>query len=176
MTEAKQTIEQALEELNYKPVEATWAKLTEDQKWGAINRKRNEREVGAAKETLTTFVNTPAGEKLPQEVKDSIQRLTRKAFGGAGKGRANIFLDKIKELFPKAGAKVSELDIFKATKMGRGEMKAKIRENLKSNPADERMWIELDAAKEVWVLLSVGAGQPKGWLGKDLFPKPEAVK
>ena len=73
---------------------------------------------------------------------------------------------KLQKLFPKVSMVVSELDIFMATKMGRGEFRKRVRECLKKSVPADRMWIEFNADKEEWTYLASGVTQPKGFLGK----------
>ncbi len=162
------TIEEALTALNYTPKAESWDAKDDKAKWSEITKKKNEQEVKAAKTILNTFATSEDAKAIPKDVVASMLRLaptkaTRAAGSGGGK---NPFMDNMRELFPKKGTSVSEIDVFVATKMGRGEMRAKVRQNLKSSDVKSRMWIEFDAEAECWVLLAVGEKQPKGWLGQ----------
>ena len=164
------TIEQALTALNYAPVAEKWDAKDDKQKWSEITKKKNEQEVKSAKAILHTFATSDAVAKLPKEVVASMLRLSKApSVSRAGKGGSkNPFMDAIRGLFTKKGVVVSEIDVFVATKMGRGEMRAKVRQNLKSAVPAERMWIEFNADTESWKLLSIGEAQPKGWAGKEI--------
>jgi len=161
------TIEQALEALNYTPDAEKWAKKDEKAKWQEITKKKNEKEVKAAKAIVNSFATSDDAAKLPKEVVYAMLRLapTKSTRTGGGSVK-NPFMDNMRTLFPKKGTAVTEIDVFMATKMGRGEMRAKVRQNLKNGAPESRMWIEFDEAKESWVLLAVGEKQPKGWLGQ----------
>lgn len=170
------SIEEALTALGYEPKAESWSKKDDKAKWQEITKKKNERQVKAAKKTVNAFAISDDAKKLPAEVVSAMLRLaptagTRGSGGGSGK---NPFMDNMRALFPKKGTSVTEIDVFVATKMGRGEMRAKVRQNLKSCEVASRMWIEFDAKKESWVLLAVGEAQPKGWLGQAIDAPEEA--
>ena len=161
----------ALKALSYTPVPEKWDAKDDKAKWQEITKKKNEQEVKAAKKVVNAYASSDDAKSLPPEVVAGMIRLS-KTSGGSGRkagGSANPFMDNMRKLFPKVGTAVSEIDVFVATKMGRGEMRAKVRQNLttmmKSAP-DTCMWIEFNADTEEWVLLSIGAKQPKGWQGK----------
>lgn len=160
----KMTIDQALKALGYTPDAAKWDAKDDKAKWQEITKKKNEREVTAAKQAIREFVS--GDHKLPAPVLEAINRIVRPAKIGGGGSHANPFMDAMRNLFPKPKTAVSEIDVFVATKMGRGEMRAKIRQNLKSAKPADRMWIEFNADTESWVLLAKGEKQPKGWAGK----------
>ena len=162
------TIDEALSALGYEPVKEKWDAKDDKAKWQEITKKKNEREVKSAKKTVHAYATSDDAKSLPPEVLAGMIRLSKQATGGSGKGTANPFMDNMRALFPKKGTSVTEIDVFVKTKMGRGEMRAKIRQNLKSASEDSRMWIEFDEKSESWVLLAVGAKQPKGWHGKAL--------
>jgi len=169
------TIEQALTALDYTPVAEKWDVKDDKAKWQEITKKKNEQEVKAAKVTLNAFATSDAASKLDALVVAAMLRLApAKATRSGGGGQKNPFMDNMRTLFPKKGTAVTEIDVFMATKMGRGEMRAKVRQNLKNGAVAERMWIEFDEAKESWVLLSIGEAQPKGWLGQAIDAPAEA--
>lgn len=128
-------------------------------------RDKNNKEMKAAKKIVTTFQDTPEYKKLPKAIQEALKRICGKVRVG-GVGGASPIADKVAELFKTVGTPVSELDLFKATKMGRGEMRKRVREALKGSVPAERRWIEFDEDSESWTLLSVGAIQPKGFKGK----------
>ena len=166
------TIEEACAALDYTPNADSWDKKDDKAKWQEITKKKNERQVIAAKKVVNTFASSDDAKSLPPEVVTAMLRLapTRQARTGGG-GSKNPFMDNMRALFPKKGTSVSEIDVFVATKMGRGEMRAKVRTNLKSASPEARMWIEFLPELEEWTLLAVGAKQPKGWKGQDIDAK-----
>jgi hypothetical protein len=167
--QAEKSVADNMKALNYEPADkAAWAKLSEKEQRQVLLRKGNEREMVAAKGVIKKFQETDAYKALPANVQAAIVRVCGKTGGGGGGARRNPFVETITALFPKVGASVSELDIFKKTKMGRGEFRKRVREALKSAEADARMWIEFNEEKESWTLIGQGANQPKGWLGKPI--------
>ena len=68
--------------------------------------------------------------------------------------------------FLEAGDKgLTEMEIFKAFKIGRPEMVVKIRIMvLTPNPAD-RVWVEFDEPNETYHVIGKGVKPPKGWTG-----------
>lgn len=128
-------------------------------------KKKNQAEMKAAKKTLFDYSQTKDFSKLPSDIQAAIKRVSGKR---AAAGSRPSIVGTLKPMFDKVGAAVSELDIFKATKMGRGEIRKKVRETLKKAAPEERFWLEFDADSENWVFLGVGAKQPKGWLGKPI--------
>lgn len=138
--------------------------MTDEQKaHDKAVRAKNTAELKAARAIVQEFTKTKAFTKLPEDVQQAIERV-----GGKTSTRAAtpVFRDKLATLFPNVGDAVSELDLFKDTKMGRGEMRKRVRETLKKSAPEGRYWVEFAEATEEWVLLHVGPEQPEGWLGK----------
>lgn len=65
------------------------------------------------------------------------------------------------------GTTIGEGDVFKATKMGRLEMRALIKKEV-----NHGNWIAFDAVKEVYTFVAKGTEAPAGWNG----PMPKAPK
>ena len=65
------------------------------------------------------------------------------------------------------GTTIGEGDVFKATKMGRLEMRALIKKEV-----NHGNWIAFDAVKEVYTFVAKGDKAPAGWNG----PMPKAPK
>jgi len=160
------TIQEACEAIDYNPADGFEDK-TVAQQWTMIKAKRIERAVRDAKNILSDFVGSIAYSKLDESIKEAIVTIAVKRTGGGGTGgaRRNVFMDTLKGFLVNVGDTVDELEMFKATKMGRGEIRAKIRENLKNAEADNRFWVELDSDSENWTLIGIGAIQPDGWSG-----------
>lgn len=169
-------IDACVEALGYKPKADKWAEKTDDQKWQELRKKRNEQEVKAARKIVHEFATADHKVPLDAALVAALLRLapapgTSKKSGG--NGMKNVFMDNMKELFPKVGTTATEIEVFAATKYGRGEMKAKIRQNLKKAAPEERMWIQLDEKKEQWKLLAKGGDQPKAWNTSAVFQKAD---
>lgn len=126
----------------------------------------NQKSMKKAKARLSQFKGEEAFAKLPKDVQDAIVRVIGKTGGKGGGGIQSIVVSKLRPLFKKVGDSVGELDIFKATKMGRGEIRKKVREHLKKADEADRIWLEFNEKDEAWTLLAIGGGQPKGWKGK----------
>ena len=170
MTDSTMTIEEACAAIDYNPA-AGFADKTDAQQWSMVKSKRIERAVRDAKNLLATnLVGTDLFGTLPEDIQAAITTIAVKRTGGGGSGgaRKNVFMDNVRSFLTDIGDAVDELEMFKATKMGRGEIRAKIRENLKSCDAANRMWVELDDEAEEWVLIGLGEDKPEGWLGADI--------
>lgn len=159
----------ACEAIGYTP-EAGFSDKPEKQQRSMIRAKQLEYARREAVGQLGAFVDTDAFRALPEEVKEAIRTIAVKRVGGfaggsGGGGARNIFMDTISEYLGKKGDMVDELTLFKALKMGRGEIRAKIRENLKKAEPESRMWVVLDETAEAWKLIGIGAKQPKAWTG-----------
>lgn len=163
------TIAEEMATLDYKPAdEKKWAAMPEKDQRAVLVRKRNEQEMNAAKKLVKAFQETEEFGALAGNIKAAIKRICGKPSALGNLSRRNPFLETITALFPKPKTTVSELDIFMKTKMGRGEFRKKVRENLASAAVDSRLWVEFVEEKESWILLAKGGDQPKGWLGKEI--------
>lgn len=162
------TIQEACSAIDYTPA-AGFEDKPEKEQWAMIRAKRIEREKKAAVGTLGLFIEDAMFDTLPSDVQGAIKSLAVKRSGGGGGGaRKNVFMETLKASLKDVGDQVSELDLFKALKMGRGEIRAKIRENLKNADAKDRFWVELDEENEAWTLIGTGKKQPKGWMGNPI--------
>lgn len=163
-------IKKEMTALNYEPADMDkWNALTLEEQRQVLVKKRNEHEMNDAKKLLRAYLTTEDSAALPEDVKAAIVRIIGKTGGGKGRSAASgpsPFVKSLMALFPSIGTSVDELAIFKATKMGRGEFRKRVRETLKSADANSRMWIEFDESAEAWTLLAVGGKQPEGFKGK----------
>ena len=76
--------------------------------------------------------------------------------------------DYIATLFKgTVGSTIGEGEVFKATKMGRLEMRALIKKEV-----NRGNWIAFDAEKEIYTFVAKGDKAPAGWNG----PQPKAAK
>lgn len=72
----------------------------------------------------------------------------------------------IREALLKAGSKgLSEMDVFKAFKIGRPEMVTKIRILVLCPNPDDRVWVKFSEEDETYRVVGTGAQPPKGWEG-----------
>ena len=142
----------------------TEVKLTDKEIAQKALKLKNQKEMKDAKIAVRTFLATDGAMKLPKDIQAAMTRICGKArTGGSVQGSV---VNTLRGLFAKVGDKVNELEIFKATKMGRGEIRKKVREGLKNSPVADRFWLEFEDKTESWVLLQNGGKQPKGWQGK----------
>lgn len=135
----------------------------------AARKAARKAELKNAMEALRQFAQTEEFGKLPKGVQAAIARLSMpsKRTGGSSGSAGGSALALLRSLFPKVGAKVTELEVFKATKKGRSELKKLVRTTLRKVDPAERMWIAFDETAEIWTLLGVGAEAPKDWKGAD---------
>jgi hypothetical protein len=167
---AEMTIEQACFEINYNPEPKTWAKKSDKEKWSMIKAKRIERRMRDARKVLANADARGEFASCSQLVQEAIKNLTAVAerTGNPNLGARNVFMENINKLFKKVNDRVSELDMFVATKMGRGEIRAKVRENLINAKPENRVWLQLDDKAGDWVLIGTGAKQPAEWSSKPI--------
>lgn len=138
-------------------------------------RDTNNAEMKAAKATLKAFSTTKEYGKLTTDVQAAITRVIGKAAFGGGATRTNTFADSTMEMFGEVGTSISELAIFKKTKMGRSEFRKRVREALKKADPAARRWIEFNETTEEWTLHAIGAAQPTEFKGKAIDEPKEAT-
>lgn len=134
---------------------------TPEQKARDAARNKAVRE---AKTTMRGFFTHPLFAKLPEEVQNAAKLLAPIA-----RQATSTAALEIKALFEKSKV-ISELELFKAMKIGPNEMKAKVNHCLKLASPVERMWITYDEAECTWTMVSVGAAMPKGFNPDILIP------
>ena len=71
---------------------------------------------------------------------------------------------------------VSEDELFKAYRLGRGEMKALLKRALRNSPKEKRPWISFDDERGIYTLVAVGETPPKDWKGYVPEEKKEEPK
>ena len=137
--------------------------LTAEQKAAKTAKKQAVKQALAA---VGQFAQTEEFGKLPKGIQAAITLITAKTArtGGTGNAGASV-LSLLKGLFPKVGAKVTELEMFKQTKKGRAEIKKLVRVALRKCAPAERMWIAFDDKSETWTLIATGETAPKDWAG-----------
>lgn len=132
-------------------------------------KDKNQKEMKAAKKIVVAFQDTAEYKALAPEIQAALKRICGKVrVGGIGGGNtgSDVFVDRLKAMFPKVGTSVDELEIFKATKMGRGEFRKRVRESLKRAEPANRMWVEFNADTEKWTFLARQVDLPEGFKGK----------
>lgn len=135
----------------------------------AARKAARKAEMKNAMDALRQFAQTEEFGKLPKGIQSAIARLSMpaKRTGGGSGSAGGSSLSLFRSLFPKVGAKVTELELFKATKKGRAEFKKLVRTTLRKVSPAERMWIQFDETAEIWTLVAVGEAAPKDWKGAD---------
>jgi len=117
-----------------------------------------------AKETVRGFFSNALFGKLPELIQDALKTLApvaRQATNTLSIEIAGLFKDK---------KVLSELDIFKALKVGPNEMKAKVNHCLKLAAPEDRMWISYDSDECTWSFLGTGAKMPGNFSTENLIP------
>lgn len=149
---------------NETPESTQAATKTDEQKKAARREASQKRK--AAKEAVRQFLQTDECKALPKGIQAALAVLApnKKSRGGGG-GGSNLKL--VQGMFPKVGTSVTELDIFKQTKKGRGEFRKLTRSVLKKADPAERMWITFNEETESWTLVAIGENAPKDWDGID---------
>lgn len=120
----------------------------------------------AAKETLQKFSVSALFGSLTDDVQAAILRVA--PFKETRRKRTSTLL---KSLFPEVGHVIEELDLFKETKMGRSEMKKKVRDGLAKAELADRLWISFNEDTEEWTLLAIGGTAPADYIKSNTVPK-----
>ncbi len=114
-----------------------------------------------AKVKLAVFLKENEDFELASELKLLIVSSVR-----VGKPRGENINDKLKAFLVEAGSEgVSEMDIFKAYKIGQPEMSIKTRLFLKVEPASNRIWVQFFPDEEIYKIIATGADMPSDWEG-----------
>lgn len=129
--------------------------------------KKNAKKV--ARKVLVSFVNSAdlKGFSLPEDIIAALKATFTASTRGGGSSGGTSLADKLFAAFHglEIGAGLDELEIFKQFKIGRGEMRKKVRSMIRDAAPEMRLWIVFDEAKELWVLQGRGAKAPAGWKG-----------
>ena len=118
----------------------------------------------AARKVLASWV---ADAKQFATIPAALQEPLKVWFGRTAGGFAatgNSMNDRLVAFFEK-NPKVDELELFKQFKIGRGEMRKKVRALIRDNDPASRLWIAFDEATETWNLKGKGEKAPAGWKG-----------
>lgn len=127
-------------------------------------KKQKQEQRKAARKFLRSQISN---DKLPEDVRKAIALAIGSGSGGGSAGYP--VLDKIRELFANSkDGRVNVLDVFKATKMGIGEMRKRVRQLIRDVAPADRLWIDYDDVKEEWVLQGKGEKAPANWKGYKL--------
>ena len=117
-----------------------------------------------AKETVRGFFNAAAFGELPGAIQEALKTLAPMA----RQATSTIALE-IEALFENKDV-LSELDIFKALKVGPNEMKAKVNHCLKLAQPEDRMWIAYDSGECTRTYVDKGPLMPEGFSTDNLIP------
>jgi hypothetical protein len=111
--------------------------------------KANAEQLGDLKADIELFIGKPAGVKVAKV-----------------KGIVTSLNSELRDaLIAAADAGLSEMDIFRKFKIGRPEMRIKIRTfTLTPNP-DNRIWVSFDETSELYHVLATSRTPPAGWEG-----------
>lgn len=144
-------------------VNAVMGKAADEKKAKKAARKASQK---AAKAVIfSAITDEKVAKTLPESLLAALKALYAKAptSGGSGTG----LTDKVAAMFAalEIGGAIDELAMFKAFKIGRGEMRKRARLLLRDALPAERLWIAFDEASEAWVLKGKGANAPAGWRG-----------
>ncbi len=120
--------------------------------------------IRVAKDTVRKFFSNKLFTKLPAEIQESL-----KVLAPVARQATSTVAVEIKALFADK-AVLSELDIFKALKVGPNEMRAKVNHCLKLAEPDERMWIDYDEDECQWEMKGEGALMPETFNTATLIP------
>jgi hypothetical protein len=142
------------------------AELTETQKKRkekAASRKADFTVIATAVKDGSAFFEGMA-EGLKAALQSFFTVVTRSSSGGVMSNK--VLTDKVYAMFAakNVGDTIDELDLFKAVKIGRGEMRRRSREFV-NMAAESRLWVKFNEANETWELAGKGATPPSGWTG-----------
>lgn len=147
-----------------KIVEDTNVEVTPEDTERKAKQAEQRKSLADAKATLHDFMKSDVFAGLDDKVKEAITRLSKKA---ASTG-TNSIMGFFTNLFPEVGTKLDEFELFKATKMGRAEMRKKVFYSWKNCEPSEKLWIRFLEAEEAWVLDAIGGDMPETWAPADL--------
>ena len=120
-------------------------------------KRQNKR---SALNSVLTFVRER--KNVPDEIKSAVMLITPgQRIGGGGPSKLKVFAD----LFTKK-SRVPEMEIYTDfNHMGRGEMRKVCVNLIKKQKPDDRIWVRLDAANEVYLVEGFGPNCPADWTG-----------
>lgn len=140
------------------------APLTEEQKKAKKN-EASKKMIARKKAAITILADLANRLGTPEEKKAAAYLTGAGRVAGAPREAAKDF---VAILFNgEVGKTIDEGAVFKATKMGRLEMRALIKKEV-----NRGNWISFDANKEVYTFVAKGTEAPAGWNG----PLPKAPK
>lgn len=140
----------------------------------AVNLSKKELRNAArktAKAILASWVASPklAELALPEDFAAALNTMYGKAVRVKGEktGKTLSLTDKLYAAFCgfANGDGMDELELFKQFKIGRGEMRKKVRSLIRDCASADRIYIAFDEAKESWIVQGRGATPPAGWKG-----------
>lgn len=122
-------------------------------------RKAKQSNIKAAKKFLRDYAKSVES----KEAQDAILLLVGTGERGAAASGSGI-ASRLYEFFADGRKEATELEVFKAFKIGVGETRKRVRAFLKMEPA-ERLWVQYDEKGEKWLVLGKGAKAPAGYNG-----------
>jgi len=120
--------------------------------------------IRTAKETIRAFFANKLFGKLPENIQEALKILAPTA-----RLATSTLSQELRDLFGDK-TMLTELEVFKALKVGPNEFKAKVNHVLKQALPEERMWISYDPQECTWTLVSTGALCPEGFRMDNLIP------
>lgn len=119
----------------------------------------------AAKAVLISWQPTLVTLGLPEAFITAFNTLFAPLPRGAGRGKGKSTINSRLAAFFCEKKFVNELELFQAFKIGRGEMRKKARELVKTASPDDRVWVWFNEESERWEFKGDGANEPIGWQG-----------
>jgi hypothetical protein len=140
---------------------ANGVEMTPEEKKAEELREQKKKERAEAKERVRKLIED---NKFDEQTKKDLQTLISFKKGRAGASNKVSKTDVLKKLFREKKT-VSEMEIFKQFKMGIPEMNIQRRLMIQRSTPEDRVWINHDPEKEVWVMVKEGPNPPKDWDG-----------
>lgn len=120
--------------------------------------------IRTAKETVRSFFANKLFSKLPENLQEALKILAPTA-----RLATSTLSQELRDLFGEK-TMLTELEVFKALKVGPNEFKAKVNHVLKQAIPEERMWISYDPTECTWTLVATGASCPTDFRLDNLIP------
>lgn len=134
----------------------------------AAKKARKDSQKAARAVVVSALTDEKVMKNLPESLAAALKALFTVSRTGVASGTS--LTDKINAMFSKleVGKGVGELELFTAFKIGRGEMRKRVRELIRDAAPTERLWIAYEANADdlgTWILQGKGEKTPAGWKG-----------